>query len=127
MKRLSSVLAMTGAILALTVPAALATSFSGSMTGARASGSVTISSTRAAVYGTVWDTKADGHCAVLRGNWDITWAPDHGFDVAVACGNGNNTYGSDSGAVPGSYRDFEVRTKTGDDYKVIWQGTGDDA
>jgi hypothetical protein len=118
---------MTGALLALTAPAAMATAFSGSMTGSRVSGTVTISSSTASVSGTAWDTSADGKCATLRANWDLMWAPDHGFDVARACGNGTSRSGSNSSGVDSSARDFEVRTKTGDDYKVVWEGDNGDA
>jgi hypothetical protein len=127
MRKTRTVLAMTGAVLALSAPAAMAASFSGSMTGSRVSGTVSISSTTASISGTVWDTQADGHCATLRGNWDIMWGPDHGFDVAQACGNGTHQSGSNSSNVDGSARDFEVRTKTGDDYKVVWEGNNGDA
>ena len=127
MKKTPTVAAMVGTILALSAPAAVATTFSGSMTGSRVSGTVTISSTAATVTGRVWDTAPDGKCATLRGNWDLMWAPDHGFDVAKACGNGTDADGSNGSRVDPSARDFEVRTKTGDSYKVVWQGNNGDA
>lgn len=127
MRKTRTVVAMTGALLALTAPAAMAVSFSGSMTGSRVSGNVAISSSTASITGTVWDTAADGHCATLRGNWDLVWQPDHGFDVAQACGNGTSKAGSNSSDVDPGARDFEVRTKTGDSYKVVWEGNNGDA
>lgn len=127
MRKTRTVVATTGALLALTAPAAMAVGFSGSMPGSQVSGHVAISPSTASITGTVRDTAADGKCATLRGNWDVPLRPDHGFDVARACGNGTQQSGSNSDNVDRSARDFEVRTRTGDDYKVVWQGTNDDA
>lgn len=127
MKRTSTVAALTGVLLAFSAPAAMAKGFSGSMTGSRVSGSVSINSSAASITGTAWDTKADGECAKLRGNWDVMWGPDHGFDVAEACGNGTYDSGSNGSRVDNRARDFEVRTKTGDSFKVVWQGNDNDA
>lgn len=127
MRRLSTVGVLVAAFVTLAAPAAVATSFSGSMTGSRVSGHVTISTTTASISGTAWDTKSDGECATLRGNWDIPLRPDHGFDVAKACGNGTHRTGTSSSGVDRGARDFEVRTKTGDSYKVVWEGDNGDA
>jgi len=125
-RKASTVAALTGSIVALAAPAAVATSFSGSETGARAAGVVSIDA-RAIVTGTVWDTRYDGSCARLQGNFDIPLAPDHDFDVAKACGVGTSAYGYGDAKYRGDARDFEVRVRTDDGYKVIWQGDTHDA
>jgi len=127
MRKSSTVGVLVAAFVTLAAPAAVATGFKGSMTGSRVQGVVTITGSYADVSGKVWDTKADGHCATLRGNWDRMWAPDHGFDVARTCGNGSSQYGYGSDPTDLKARDFEVRTETGGDYRVVWQGTNRNA
>ena len=127
MRRTAATLATTTVVLTLTAPAAVAVHFSGSRSGARVTGDVSISSSTAILSGRAYDTKADGECARLRGNWDIPLGPDQGFDVAKACGKGTSVYGIRSGAVRTQARDFEVRAYTGGSHKVVWEGDNGDA
>jgi hypothetical protein len=130
MKRTATSGALTAALLTLGAPAAMAAAgFDGGMTGSYATGTVSITSDTTRVYGRVYDTRADGKCAKLRGNWDYILAPDAGFDVAEACGNGTSRYGDESRSTRGggSLRDFEVRVYTGGDHVVVWQGDNNDA
>ncbi|MGO4257640.1 hypothetical protein [Marmoricola sp. RAF53] len=118
---------VAASLVLFAAPAAIAVGYDGQRTGARIAGDVSISSTTTVLSGRVWDTRADGFCARLRGNWDVPLAPDHGFDVAKACGSGSSAYGIRSDAVDQHARDFEVRAYTEDDHTVIWQGTNGDA
>ena len=130
MKRTATSAVMAGALLALATPAAIASAgFDGGLTGSYAEGTVSISADSTRIYGRVWDKRADGKCAKLRGNWDYAFQPDSGFDVAEACGNGTSKYGDESRATRGGggLRDFEVRVYTGGDHVVVWQGDNNDA